>query len=163
MVGMRRREKEISERVVIEEVLREQEVGRLATSVGDEPYIVPINFVYTNNVIIFHSHNDGKKMINISQNPRVCFEVDTYEKVEGEKPCDYAYKYHSVVIRGIAKPIIDPDAKLTAMMRLSDKYAPGKEKLLRQADLAKYQNLVVYSIEVEEMTGKRSPVKPSSG
>ena len=102
-------------------------------------------------------------MLNISKNPKVCFEVDAYEKMEGQNPCDYSYKYHSVIVLGIAKQIDNTTARLSAMKRLSNKYAPGKGKLIGLADLGKYKDLIVYSIEINEMTGKRSPVKTSSG
>ena len=63
MSSMRRKDKEIKERVVMEEILREQDVGRLATAVDGVPYIVPINYVYKEGKIIFHSHKEGKKMM----------------------------------------------------------------------------------------------------
>ena len=103
MSGMRRREKEIADREVVEELLREAEVGRLATCSGDEPYIVPVSFAYYDGRIIVHGSREGRKMANIAENPRVCFEVDQSEKVEGERPCDYAFRYMSVVVQGRAR------------------------------------------------------------
>ncbi len=157
---MRRKEKEITERAVIEEVLREQEVGRLATSVGDQPYVVPINYVYYDGRIVFHSHKDGTKMANIAKNPRVCFEVDSGEIVKAEKPCDFSWRYMSVVVKGRVKIISESGERLAALRRISDKYAPGKGKTLTADELAKNPQLVLVEIVIEEMTGKRSPVKP---
>jgi nitroimidazol reductase NimA-like FMN-containing flavoprotein (pyridoxamine 5'-phosphate oxidase superfamily) len=158
---MRRKEKEITEKAVMEEILREHDIGRIATSVGDEPYVVPINFVYTDGKVIFHSHRDGKKMANISKNPNVCFEVDSGEIVKGEKPCDYTWKYLSVIVKGKARMIEEPEKRLAALRRLSDKYAPGKGSMLMAEDIAKNPQLSLVEIIVEEMTGKRSPVKSS--
>jgi nitroimidazol reductase NimA-like FMN-containing flavoprotein (pyridoxamine 5'-phosphate oxidase superfamily) len=160
MPGMRRKEKKITERAVIEEVLREQEVGRLATSVGDQPYVVPINYVYYDGRIVFHSHKDGTKMANIAKNPRVCFEVDSGEIVKAEKPCDFSWRYMSVVVKGRVKIISESGERLAALRRISDKYAPGKGKTLTADELAKNPQLVLVEIVIEEMTGKRSPVKP---
>ena len=160
MPGMRRKEKEITERTVIEEVLREQEVGRLATSVGDQPYVVPINYVYNDGKIIFHSHKDGTKMANIAKNPRVCFEVDSGEILRAEKSCDYSWRYMSVIVKGNVKIITDPATRLVALRRISEKYAPGKGKTLTADELAKNPQLVLAEIVIEEMTGKKSPVKP---
>ena len=85
---MRRKEKEIKEKAVIEEVLMENDVGRLATAVDNVPYVVPVNYVYYDGRVVFHSHKDGTKMANIAKNAKVCFEVDSGEIVKGEKPCD---------------------------------------------------------------------------
>jgi nitroimidazol reductase NimA-like FMN-containing flavoprotein (pyridoxamine 5'-phosphate oxidase superfamily) len=157
---MRRKEKEITEKAVIEEVLREQEVGRLATSVSDQPYVVPINYVYHDGRIIFHSHSDGTKMANIAKNPRVCFEVDSGEIVKAEKPCDYSWKYMSVIVKGNVKILSDPAERLVALRRISDKYAPGKGKTLTPDQLAKNPQLILAEIIIGEMTGKKSPFKP---
>jgi uncharacterized protein len=162
MSGMRRKEKEITDKVVIEEILREQEVGRIATSVDDRPYLVPINYVYSNNKIMFHSHKDGMKMTNIAKNPRVCFEVDSGEIVKGNKPCDYTWKYLSVIVNGKAKVITDPEKRLNALQQLSDKYAPGKGKSLTVEDMTKNPHLSLVEISIEAMTGKKSPVKPAN-
>jgi len=157
MSGMRRKEKEIAERAVVEELLREAEVGRLATCSGDEPYVVPVNFAYYDGRIIVHGSREGRKMANIAVNPRVCFEVDQAEKVEGERPCDYAFRYMSVVVQGRARVVEGDEARLAALRRLTDKYAPGKGRMLTTEDLKKYANLAVVEVTVDSMTGKRSP------
>jgi uncharacterized protein len=159
---MRRKEKEITEKAIIEEVLKENEVGRLATAVDNQPYVVPLNYVYFDGKVFFHSHKDGTKMRNIAKNSRVCFEVDSGEIVKGEKPCDFTWKYRSVIVSGKASIIIDPARRLTALKRLSDKYSPGKGKMLTAEDLEKNPQLVLVEIIVDEMTGKKSPVKPAA-
>ena len=158
MSGLRRKDKEITDRAVIEEVLVGQEVGRLATSVDGEPYVVPVNYVYTKGRIIFHSHREGRKMESIRRNPRVCFEVDTAEKTEGATLCDYSYRYFSAVARGEAREITGDAERLEALRRIVAKYAPGKERSLAAADLARYAALVLVEIRVTELTGRRSPV-----
>ena len=159
---MRRKEKEITDKVVIEEVLKENEVGRLATSVNDQPYLVPINYVYFDEKVFFHSHKDGTKIRNILTNPRVCFEVDSGEIMKGEKPCDFTWKYTSVIVKGRADIIFDPARRLLVLRRLSDKYSPGKGKMLTTEDLMKNPQLVIVEICVDEMTGKKSPVKQTT-
>jgi nitroimidazol reductase NimA-like FMN-containing flavoprotein (pyridoxamine 5'-phosphate oxidase superfamily) len=157
---MRRSDKEITDRAVLEEILREQEVGRLATAVADIPYVVPVNFVYSSGHIVFHGARDGLKMRNIAANPTVCFEVDIHEKKEAESPCDYTYKYMSVIARGKATPIEDPARRLALFRRLVDKYAPGKGKMITEETMSKNPHIAIIDIEVEDMTGKRSPAPP---
>jgi nitroimidazol reductase NimA-like FMN-containing flavoprotein (pyridoxamine 5'-phosphate oxidase superfamily) len=154
---MHRKDKEIKEKVVLEEILRENQVGRLGTTVDGCPYIVPMNFVYTKNKIILHTHRDGKKVKDIQQNPNVCFEVDSGEIVEGDDPCNYSWTYRSVIANGSARLIEDPEDKLKALRLLSDKYAFGKGKRLNLDKITKFKDLLVIEISVDEMTGKKSP------
>jgi nitroimidazol reductase NimA-like FMN-containing flavoprotein (pyridoxamine 5'-phosphate oxidase superfamily) len=154
---MRRQEKEVKEKAIIEEFLHDQEIGRLATSLNGKPYVIPINYVYTNGKIIFHSNIEGKKMETIALNPWVCFEVDSYEKREADKLCNYSYNYVSVVLNGYAKIIDDKEMKLAYFKRFVDKYAIGKGKLLNAEDLLNFNKLTLVEINIDSMTGKKSP------
>jgi len=157
MSTMRRSEKEIREKVVLEEILRENQVGRLGTAVDGRPYVVPMNFVYTNGRIILHTHRDGKKVKDVQRNPRVCFEVDRGEIMEGDDPCEYSWRYRSVIANGTAAIIEEPEEKLKALRLLSDKYAFGKGRRLDQEKVKGFNDLLVIEIKVDEMTGKKSP------
>jgi hypothetical protein len=59
----------------IEEVLKENILGRIGCHDEDKDYVVPINYVYDGKHIIAHSI-DGLKIKMMRKNPNVCFEVD---------------------------------------------------------------------------------------
>lgn len=159
MSSMRRKDKEITERVVIEEILRENQVGHLGTAVGGEPYVVPMNYAYVQGRILMHTHRDGKKIRDIKVNPKVCFQVDSGEMIEGDDPCGYSWEYRSVIAHGDARIVEDPARKLEVLRIISHKYAFGKGQRLTGEAVDKFKNLVVIEITVTEMTGKRSPAK----
>ena len=158
MSGLMRAEKEIKNAAEIEDILKRTEVGRLGTCVDNQPYVVPVNFVYNEKKIYFHCANTGKKMDNISKNPVVCFEVDESEIISAENPCSYSYKYKSIIANGTIKLLDDPNEKLKVFRLLINKYAPGKESLLDLESMMKYQNLAVVEISINRMTGKKSPI-----
>ena len=158
MSGLRRAEKEIRNVSEIEDFLSKVEVGRLGTCVDNQPYVVPLNFVYSEKKIYFHCANIGKKMENISKNPIVCFEVDESEIISSENPCNYSYKYKSIIAIGTIKFVDEPNEKLRVFRLLVNKYARGKESLLDLESIAKYQNLAIVEISINTMTGKKSPV-----
>lgn len=157
MSVMRRREKEIRDKVVIEEVFRQNQVGRLATAVDGEPYIVPMNFAYASDRIYLHSHRDGKKIKDIQRNPRVCFEVDSGEIITGDNPCDYSWRYRSAVALGEARIIESEEDRLKALRLISEKYSFGKGKLITPGLLERFDHLWLIEIKVDKMTGKQSP------
>jgi nitroimidazol reductase NimA-like FMN-containing flavoprotein (pyridoxamine 5'-phosphate oxidase superfamily) len=57
------------------ELLGRISIGRLACSLGDQPYIVPIAFSYKPECIYVFS-TVGKKIEWMRQNPRVCLQAD---------------------------------------------------------------------------------------
>jgi len=53
-------------------------IGRLGCIAGDEPYVVPINYVFANEVIYSHSL-PGRKIEALRARPRACLQVDEIE------------------------------------------------------------------------------------
>lgn len=157
MTGLRRKDKEIKDKTEIEAVLKEATVGRLGTSRNNTPYVVPVSYVYDNGKIIIHGAKQGKKMEDIAANPRVCFEVDINEIIASDDPCNYSYRYRSVIANGTAKILEDLNEKLAGLRLLTEKYASGKGPELTEEHLKKNRNLNVVEITIHEMVGKKSP------
>jgi nitroimidazol reductase NimA-like FMN-containing flavoprotein (pyridoxamine 5'-phosphate oxidase superfamily) len=150
---MRRNDKEMD----MEETksfLRDARVGRLAMSNDDEPYVVPINFVYFKEKIYFHCANEGQKIGYLSANSRVCFEVDEFLGVrKGWTPCTSTVKYRSVIAFGKASLIEDVGLKKEALRRLGKKYGGVSSGSF---DEGMFERTLLVAIAVERMTGKQS-------
>lgn len=152
---MRQSKREIKEKARIEGLLHGAAVGRLGTIGGDGyPMIKPLNFVYVDGKIYFHSAKEGEKIADIGRDNRVCFEVDLpigYVRAE-HHGCEASYRYRSVLIRGRARLVEEREERLYALTQLLKKYQPeggygelGEDKL---------QLAAVVRIDVSEMTGK---------
>lgn len=150
---MRRKEKEILDREEIESIIKKADVCRLAFSVDNNPYIVPLNFGYKENCLYFHTAKVGKKIDMIKTNNRVCFEMDIdHEVVKAGNPCDWNMKYRSVIGYGKAFVLEDIDDKRLALDIIVEHYSGRvneyKEKLV--------DHLAIIKVQVESMTGKKS-------
>lgn len=158
---MRRKDKEITGRNEIDEILLTSMVGRLGTCANGIPYITPMNFTYDKETfkIFLHCAHEGKKLENIKNNPNVCFEVEEVKEVIVKQPtCASSVAYRSVILFGIIKLLSDLNAKNYALLKLADKYAPKNPKApFPDTTLNRTQ---VLEIEIKEITAKRSPVKP---
>ena len=60
------------------ELLTEERIGRLGCVADNEPYVVPVNYIYDGESALVHSL-PGKKIIAMRLNPRVCLQVDRIE------------------------------------------------------------------------------------
>jgi nitroimidazol reductase NimA-like FMN-containing flavoprotein (pyridoxamine 5'-phosphate oxidase superfamily) len=65
--------------------LSEQFLGRLATSVNDEPHVTPVRYAFESGRIYINIAVNSKKMRNILRNNRVAFVVDDYLEKGGVK------------------------------------------------------------------------------
>ncbi|KHE93019.1 MAG: pyridoxamine 5'-phosphate oxidase family protein [Candidatus Scalindua rubra] len=155
---MRRRDKEIASHAEVEELLSNALVGRLGTCSNNIPYITPVNFVYDNDKVYFHSAHEGRKIENIKHNRRVCFEIDKMVSViPGMRmPCGSTTEYKSVIIFGDIRVVVDIDEKTVALNKLIEKYAPEAPRLPQYSDAAGRTNVLV--IDVKEITAKQSPI-----
>ena len=59
----------------MEELLQDESIGYLGLSMNGTPYVVPLNYSYSEGTIIFHCALEGKKLDFIRTNPLVCFSV----------------------------------------------------------------------------------------
>ncbi len=97
---------------MIEKILKEATVCRIALFDNNYPYIVPMNYGYNNNFIYFHCAPTGKKIDLIRQNNNVGFEIELFsELVTGELACSWTTKFCSVIGQGAIEIIVDSELK----------------------------------------------------
>jgi len=136
------------------ELLENAPVGRLGTCLGNEPYVTPLNFVYDNEKIYFHSAKVGRKLENMKSNPKVCFEVDQLIDIkQGEVGCDFGCYYQSVIISGEARIVESESQKVRILEKLVSKYALKNIKPVFEN--SKLERIDVVEIQVENMSGKQ--------
>jgi hypothetical protein len=139
------------------EFLATQTEGRLATcNAAGQPYITPLNYLYREGKIYFHSKLTGRKLDNIAENNRVCFEVNKVEKltVTNDRPCACSTRYTSVLAFGVARLIPDGAEKTTLLNLLVERYAAGKPfQLVEKSHAAE---CAVVEICIDELSGKRN-------
>lgn len=150
---MRRKDKEILDRNIIEQIIMHSDVCRLALSVDDRPYLVPLNFGYQDKYLYFHSAPRGKKINMIKQNSNVCFEMDCdIEIIKEKEACDWGTRYVSVIGYGRALLVYDYEEKIKALNIIMAKYGSSPADYSR----SKVEKIVVIKVMISEITGKRS-------
>ena len=150
---MRRSEKEIKDKAAIEAVIREASVCRLGLCMDGLPYVVPLNFGYSENTFYFHGSLKGKKIDMVRENQNVCVELDIPLKVvEADDACFWGMHYKSVIGFGKAGILEDMEEKRTGlniiMAHYSDESFTFDDQFLNAT--------AVIKVEIDRMTGKQS-------
>ena len=152
---------EIKSKEKIIEFLSSQQTGRISSiDENGYPQIIPMNFVFINDVIYMHSHIRGEKLDNIRRNQKVGFEVDkSLEFLPSyfSDPTDASLAdtlYISVVIKGNGSIVSDREEKTTALNGLIKKYQPegGYEPIKPEMDVL--NEVEVIKIVPESLRGK---------
>lgn len=137
-----------------EQFVREHQVARLATVSPDGwPYVVTVNYAYSDGSFIIHSAPVGHKVENLVAEPRVCLEVAEVGATRpGPSPCAYSVSYTSVVAFGRARLATGAE-RHQLLEQLARALAGDEVRLEPGVD----SGVAVIVVEVEAMTGKRSP------
>ena len=153
---MRRKDRELTSRSDIEEILEKADCCRLALNTGAAPYIVPLNYGYEyadSLVLYFHSANAGRKLDLIRKNNSAGFEIDCRHELEtAENCCDWSMKYSSIIGSGIIDFVNDAEAKVKGLDLLMRHYGFKGETAYPPAMLSK---TTVLRMQVAELSAKR--------
>ena len=147
---MRRSKQQLSQREC-EEILRAAPRGILSVMGEDGyPYGVPMDFLWQDGKVYFHSAEVGHKVDALAACDRVCFTVlDEGRQEEG----DWWYHFRSVIIFGRAHVVEDEGLRHSALVSFGRKYFPDEETV--QSEIARDSGrALVLELEVDHMTGK---------
>lgn len=139
------------------EFLAQHTEGRLATCnrVG-EPYITPLNYFLHEGKIYFHSKLTGRKLDNLAENCKVCFEVSEVVKIvlAEDLPCACATRFISVLAFGTARVITDSAEKATLLNLLVKRFAADKP--MQPVMDHQAAGCAVVEMQIEEISGKKN-------
>jgi uncharacterized protein len=139
----------------IEEVLKQNVLGRIGCNDGKRTYVVPVNYVYDGKCIIAHSY-EGMKIKMMRKNSDVCFEVDEMKSFTNWK---------SVIAWGEYQELTDERKRYDAMKLFVDRMLHLKisksaslphavEKAAQPHFPQGNSRSVIYRIVITEKTGR---------
>lgn len=147
---MRRSDKRLTDEEMYD-IMNTAEYGVLST-IGENgyPYGVPVNFIYLNGDIYFHSALTGHKLDNIAFNHKVSFcvvkDVDLI-------PDDFNTKYKSVIAFGDITEVQEIEKKdlyVAFLQKFSSGYMESGMEYIRNAG----EKARIFKISVKHMTAK---------
>lgn len=153
----RRKDRTINDPRKTEALLDRMPVGRLGLSTKDGPYVVPVNYVFAEGCIYFHSGREGRKMEALQADPCVCFLVDDPgPQVTWEQGCGITQIYESVMCFGKAELVQDIAERRRILEMLIEKYVSDDNRVpILDGNV---ENTAVVRIRIEWMTGKANRI-----
>ncbi|MBQ4133028.1 MAG: pyridoxamine 5'-phosphate oxidase family protein [Desulfovibrionaceae bacterium] len=159
---MRRKDKLITDPERLHQIISDSPYMVMGLANDNVPYAVPLDFVFDGENIYFHCAREGRKLDMLARNPEVWLLFVNYGGIFSSKAdgtaCSYSTRFASVMARGRAEIIDDPEQKKHVFKLMMAKI--GKEDLpLRPGML---EVTCVVKVNIQEMEGKQSPrVKPA--
>jgi nitroimidazol reductase NimA-like FMN-containing flavoprotein (pyridoxamine 5'-phosphate oxidase superfamily) len=149
---MRRRDREITERSEIEDIMLSAKVMHLALADNNIPFLVPLHFVFDGRAIYFHSARAGAKVEILKRNNLVCFEICDYRGVvESRLACDFEASHRTVIGLGRANFVEDDTEKISALNLIVARFTE-KQFSYPKATL---DSTIVVRIDIDSIKGKK--------
>ncbi|HOD34379.1 MAG TPA: pyridoxamine 5'-phosphate oxidase family protein [Syntrophales bacterium] len=157
---MRRVDKEIRDRGLIDQILAKARVLRLGLSRDNRAYVVPVSFGYDGSFLYIHTAREGMKIDYIRANRQVCFELEHDVRViENETDaCRWTQSFYSVIGFGTIEEITDTVQKTCALNRIMRHYS-GREWALDEKRIEKTR---LWRVSIDQITGKKSSDKTAA-
>lgn len=114
------------------------------------PYAFPMDFIYLDGALYFHSAKQGHKIDAISRENRVSFCVMDGGFRRGD---DWALNIRSVIVFGRIHPVEDPDRALEVARSFGQKYYPDAESVELEIEKA-FSQVRMLELTIDHMTGK---------
>ena len=113
---MRRKEREITDPLEIEAIIRSANLMHIALVDGDMPFLVPVFFGFDGVALYFHSSKVGTKIEIIKRNNNICFEISVdHGIIENDIACDFEAKHRTIIGIGKAVFVEDEIEKIKAL------------------------------------------------
>ena len=151
---MRKVNQEITDKVILEDILRQSKICRIGMIDNGMPYILPFNYGYNDNQIYIHCALSGKKIDLLRENPRVSFEMEqTVEIVKNDKACKWTTTYRSIVGYGNIDIITDFVQKQKGLeIIMAHNGAPD----LIDFEPKHVDSVLILNLKIDSLTGKQS-------
>ncbi|MDC7125441.1 MAG: pyridoxamine 5'-phosphate oxidase family protein [Spirochaetales bacterium] len=151
---MRRSDKQITDQKLIDEILLNNTICRLALLDGERPYVIPMDYGYNNQTFYLHTATEGTKLELINKNNNACIEVtDSIELLTSDKGCDFSTKYRSVICSGKVQPVLDFVQKVEGLKVILKQHTGKSDWNIPEAAV---KSVVVLKLDIETITGKIS-------
>lgn len=159
---MRRKDREITEKNEIYNIMERCSVCSLALSGGAYPYVLPLNFGAGERdgkaVLYFHGAGEGTKLQRLKEDNRAAFSMYAGEELVLKEPaCSTTMLYESVCGYGRLSLVEQTQEKLEALKLIMRQYGRGNTEF--EFDGRAVEKTAVIRLDVEEMTGKTNRTK----
>lgn len=152
---MRRKDHEITDIRMIEQIVAGARILHLGMNDDGAPYVVPMHYGYRidGEDLTFYVHcaNEGHKLDCLRKDDRVFVEIDRERAlITADVPCRYGAAYESVMCRGRAVIVTDPEEKcraLALLMKTQTGTAPQIDRHMAEA-------VTVIRLDVRSTTAK---------
>jgi nitroimidazol reductase NimA-like FMN-containing flavoprotein (pyridoxamine 5'-phosphate oxidase superfamily) len=154
-------EKQVDDRAVLDAVLDDGRVAHVAVVEQDgQPYVVPVGYARDGDTVLFHGSTASRLFRTLAAGASTCLTVTRYDGlVLARSTFESSMHYRCAMVLGRAT-VVDGDAKLDALHRITDHLMPGRWADARHPNRKELAATLVLALPLDEWSVKVSDAPP---
>jgi nitroimidazol reductase NimA-like FMN-containing flavoprotein (pyridoxamine 5'-phosphate oxidase superfamily) len=137
------------------ECLDAGKICHVGFTLDDQPYVVPMSYARMNDQLLIHGSIASRLVKNLAAGLRCCATVTHFDGlVYARSTFNSSMNYRSVMVFGVARPIIDADEKRRCIQVLVDHLMPGRRADLRKSTIKELNATSLLALPIETFSCK---------
>lgn len=121
----------------------------------EQPYVVPMAYARMGEQLLIHGSIASRLIKNLAAGLRCCVTVTHFDGlVYARSTFNSSMNYRSVMVFGVAKPIVDTDEKRRSVQALVDHLMPGRRADLRKSTVKELNATSLLALPIETFSVK---------
>jgi nitroimidazol reductase NimA-like FMN-containing flavoprotein (pyridoxamine 5'-phosphate oxidase superfamily) len=143
------------DRAAIEAILDEGLVAHVGFSAEGSPVVVPMSYARMGDRLVLHGSAASRALAALCDGAPACITVTLLDGlVLARSAFRHSVNYRSVILFGVAREVVDRDAKRKALMAIVEHVVPGRAAEVRQPTDAEIDATRVISLPLDEASAK---------
>ena len=111
------------------DILDAGKICHVGFTLDEQPYVVPMSYARMGKQLLVHGSIASRLIKNLAAGLRCCATVTHFDGlVYARSTFNSSMNYRSVMVFGVAKPIVDTDEKRRSVQALVDHLMPGRRE-----------------------------------
>jgi nitroimidazol reductase NimA-like FMN-containing flavoprotein (pyridoxamine 5'-phosphate oxidase superfamily) len=130
-------------------------ICHVAYEIDGQPYGMPTLVARDGDTLLLHGHAKSRTLLHAGAGNPVCVTVThTDGIVLARSVFNHSINYRSAMIYGRGRLVTDPEEKLSAMIRFTEKLLPGRWYDVRPMNDQEFKATTVVAIDIESASAK---------
>ncbi len=143
------------DRDLIHAILDEGLVCHVGFVAEGQPYVLPTTYARVDDHLVIHGSTANRMLRTLAGGAPACVTVTLLDGlVLARSAFHHSMNYRSVVILGVARAVVDREAKRRALHAIVEHVAPGRSRESRPASDAEVDGTLVLELPIVEASAK---------
>jgi nitroimidazol reductase NimA-like FMN-containing flavoprotein (pyridoxamine 5'-phosphate oxidase superfamily) len=144
------------------EMLDAGKICHVGFTLDEQPYVVPMAYARMGTQLLIHGSVASRLVKNLAVGLRCCVTVTHFDGlVYARSTFNSSMNYRSVMVFGVAKPIVDEDEKRRSVQTLVDHLMPGRRADVRKSTSKELNATSLLALPIETFSTKCRVGPPS--